>query len=329
MLKTDSDNLNSSKMISVCVPCYNEIGNVKEMADTLLGILEKLPYRYELIFTDNCSTDGTRELLREMATNDSRIKVLLNNRNYGIDGRSGRNTFKYVQGDIIIAIPCDFQEPPELIPEFVSYWEQGYKVVCGQKNSSEEGKIKYGFRQFFYRIINSLSEIPQYPNISGITLLDRVVMDEFLKTDYDYYLRYALADMGFDVKLIPYKQKKRRSGKSSYNFWRYLSFAINSMITTSSAPLRIMTVSGILLSVLSFAIGLVYLILKLIFWYNFQAGTAPLLIGMFFLGALQLFFIGLLGEYVNVILRKVTHRPDVILKEKLNFEENNSHRNNL
>ena len=320
MGKKDRDNSKSSKMISVCVPCYNEVGNVKEMADTLLGILEKLTYRYELIFTDNFSTDGTRELLRGMAADDSRIKVLLNNRNYGIDGRSGRNTFRNTSGDVIITIPCDFQEPPELIPEFVSYWEQGYKVVCGQKNSSEEGRLKYGLRQFFYRIINSLSEIPQYPNISGITLLDRAVMDEFLKTDYDFYLRYALADMGYEVKLIPYKQKKRKSGRSSYNLWRYLSFAINSMITTSSAPLMIMTVSGILLSVLSFAIGMIYLVLKLIFWYNFQAGTAPLLIGMFFLGALQLFFIGLLGEYVNVILRKVTHRPDVIVKEKLNFD---------
>ena len=309
------------KMISVLVPCYNEVGNVRSMAETLTEIMGRLPYEYEIIFTDNGSTDGTRDILREIASADKHIKVLMNSRNYGTDGRSGRNTFSYISGDVAVGIACDFQEPPELIPEFVRYWEQGYKVVCGQKTSSKEGKIKYACRHLFYRIIQTFSETPQYEHISGITLIDREVLNKYLKTDYDIAFRYALADMGYEVKLIQYEQQARRSGKSSYNIWRYLTFAINSMVGTSNAPLRLMTVTGFILSVVSMIIGVVYLILKLFFWHRFQAGTAPILIGMFFLGSVQLFFLGVLGEYIGVILRKVTKMPDVILSETINIDD--------
>lgn len=290
------------------------------MADALTEIMRKLPYDYEIIFTDNCSTDGTKEVLRSIAAKDKHIKVLMNNRNYGVDGRSGRNMYKYVSGDAIINIACDFQEPPELIPEFIEYWEQGYKVVCGQKTGSKEGKIKYTCRSFFYKLINGLSETPQYQHISGITLQDKDVLKEFLKSDYDFYFRFALADMGYEVKMIQYVQRARKNGKSSFNMWRYLNFAINSMIVTSVLPLRFMTVAGFMMSIVSFTIGLTYLILKLLFWYNFQAGTAPILIGMFFLGSVQLFFLGIIGEYIGVVLKKVTKKPDVILSEKINID---------
>lgn len=310
------------KKISIAIPCYNEAGNVQAMAETLTTILRELPYDYEIVFTDNCSTDGTKDILRELAAQDGHIKVLMNNRNYGvIDGRSGRNMSYYLTGDVIIDIACDFQEPPELIPEFIHYWEQGYLVVCGQKTGSKEGWLKYGCRSIFYKLIQLLSDIPQYEHISGITLYDRRIMEECKKVDYDINFRFVLADMGYQVKLIPYEQKKRRSGKSSYNLWRSLSFAINSMVSTSVAPLRIMTVLGVMMSAMSFLIGVVYLCLKLIHWHNFQAGTAPILIGMFFLGSLQLFFMGILGEYIGVILRKVTRQPDVILSEKINIED--------
>lgn len=308
------------KKISIYVPCYNEVDNVKPMADTLTEIMIKLPYNYEIIFVDNCSTDGTKEILRSLAAQDKHIKVLMNSRNYGTDGRSSWNGLRYVTGDVVITIACDFQEPPELIPEFIKYWEQGYKVVCGQKIGSKEGKIKYACRSLFYKLIGGLSETPQYEHISGIFLLEKEVLEEYLKTDYDIEIRFALADMGYEVKLIQYEQKARRSGKSSYNVWRYLTFAINSMITISTVPLRLMTIVGFLLSILCFIVGFVYLILKILFWHNFQTGTAPILIGMFFLGSVQLFCLGIIGEYIGVILRKVTRLPDVILSEKINID---------
>ncbi|MCH5248878.1 MAG: glycosyltransferase family 2 protein [Lachnospiraceae bacterium] len=311
----------ANKKVSIYVPCYNEVGNVKPMADTLTEIMGKLSYDYEIVFTDNCSTDGTKEILRSLAARDKHIKVLMNSRNYGTDGRSIRNALEYMSGDVLAIIACDFQEPPELIPDFIRYWEEGYKAVCGQKIGSKEGKVKYACRSLFYKLIKVFSETPQYEHISGIKILDKEVVKEWMKVDYDIELRYALADMGYEVKLIPYEQRERRSGKSSYNIWRYLTFAINSMISTSVAPLRLMTVTGFLMSVLSFIIGVVYLILKLLLWDNFQAGMAPVLIGMFFLGSVQLFFLGIIGEYIGVILRKVTRQPDVIVSEKMNFDE--------
>ena len=173
------------KKISVSVPCYNEVGNVREMAEILTGIMQDLPYEYEIIFTDNCSTDGTKDILRELAAEDTHIKVLMNSRNYGTDGRSDKNALRYVSGDVCIGIACDFQEPPELIPEFIKAWEEGYKVVCGQKMSSKEGLIKYTCRSLFYDIIRILSDTPQYEHISGIVLFDREVLEQFIKTDYD------------------------------------------------------------------------------------------------------------------------------------------------
>lgn len=313
------------KKISVSVPCYNEAGNVRAMAEVLTDIMESLPYDYEIVFTDNCSTDGTKDILRELASKDKRIKVLMNSRNYGLDGRSAQNTTKYLSGDASIYIPCDFQEPPELIPEFVKAWEEGYKVVCGQKTSSKEGRIKYGCRSLFYKIIRTLSDTPQYEHISGICLCDREVSEQCAKVDYDYQFRFAIADMGCDVKLIQYEQQERKSGKSSYNIWRSLSFAITAMVTTSTTPLRIMTVAGTIMSFISFVVGMIYLVMKLMFWQNYPLGMAPLLIGMFFLGSVQIFALGLLGEYVGEILKRVSTLPDVALSEKLNIEEPQAH----
>lgn len=314
------------KMITITVPCYNEEKNVKPMAETLVKIMESMDYRFEIIFTDNCSTDATREEIRKVAAEDKRIKAIFNNRNYGvIDGRSSYNMCHYIsrEADAMIHIPCDFQEPPELIPEFIKYWEEGYKVVCGQKTASKEGKGKYFLRQVFYKIIKKLSDVPQYDNLSGIHLSDREVIEQFLKIDEDIEFRWAIADMGYEVKMIQYTQEKRKSGKSSYNLWRYLSFAISSLIATSTAPLRLMTVAGAIMSMISFVIGVAYLIFKLVLWNWFQAGVAPVLIAVLFLGSVQLLFLGMIGEYVATILRKVTKRPDVIVKESINMEPEN------
>lgn len=309
------------KKISVNVPCYNEEDNVKPMAEALTRIMQSLDYDYEIIFRDNCSRDATRERLREIAAKDKHVKAIMLNRNYGTGGRGRRMRLGYSTGDVIIHIACDFQEPPELIPEFIRYWEQGYKVVAGQKTGSKEGKIKYFLRHVYYKIMNAFSDIPQYEHMSGIMLYDREVMEEILKIDEDIALRNALADMGYEVKLIQYVQEKRRSGKSSYNVWRYLNFALNSLVNTSTAPLRLMTVAGFCMSVVSFLLGVFYLIMKLTLWYRFSAGMAPVLIGMLFLGSVQLLFMGVLGEYIGAILRKVSRQPDVIVSEKLNLDD--------
>lgn len=309
------------KKITINVPCYNEEDNVKPMAETLTGIMQSLDYDYEILFRDNCSTDATKERLRELAAADKHIKVIMFNRNYGAGGRGRRARLRYCTGDVIINIACDFQEPPDLIPEFIKYWEQGYKVVAGQKTGSKEGKIKYFLRHVYYKIINDFSEVPQHEHMSGIMLYDREVLNEILKMDEDIVLRNALADMGYEVKLIQYVQEKRRSGKSSYNVWRYLNFALRSLINTSTAPLRLMTVMGFCMSILSFIMGIVYTVMKLTIWYRFSAGVAPILIGMLFLGSVQLLFMGILGEYIGVILRKVSRQPDVIISEKLNIDD--------
>lgn len=309
------------KKISLLVPCYNERENIKRMAETLTDIMNQYEgkYEYEIIFRDNDSTDGSQSIYRELIKENSRIKAIINARNYGIDPAKdsfiGRNN-----GDAIIFIPADFQEPPELIPKFIKYWEMGYEAVCGVKDSSQEGKFKYGLRQIFYRIIDSLSDIPQYKNMSGIVLVSRRIYEMKNETGRDMPYRFFLADIGCEVKQIHYEQKKRSYGKSSYNIWRYLSFAIDSMTRTSHVPLRLATVLGVIMSFASFVIGVMYLVLKLLYWNKFDAGIAPMLIGIFFLGSIQLLFIGIVGEYVGNVLQKVTPKNPVIVKELLNFE---------
>lgn len=309
------------KIISVLVPCFNEENNIEPMAEAITEQMRRYEgiYDYEIVFRDNDSTDKSLEVLRKLASRDKHIKVIVNARNYGIGG--AKNTFiGRISGDAVITIPCDFQEPPELIPEFIQYWEQGYEAVCGQKTSSKEGRFKYGLRQLFYSIIDLFSEIPQYRNMSGIILLSRRLWDLKVKYNVKMPIRYFLADIGCDVKLVQYEQQKRRSGKSSYNVWRYLSFAIDSMITTSRAPLRVATVMGFIMSVVTFIIGMVYLVYKIVFWQRFSAGTAPILIGLFFLGSILLLFIGIVGEYVGAVLQKVTESNPPIVKELINFD---------
>lgn len=312
------------KKISFDVPCYNEEDNVRPMAEAITSIMQSLDYDYEIVFRDNCSTDATKQHLRELAAEDAHIKVVMYTRNYGTRGRGRSAQFKRFTGDVIVNIVCDFQEPPELIPEFIRYWEAGYKVVAGQKTGSKEGRIKYGLRHLYYKIMNMFAEVPQYDHMSGILLFDREVLEEFIKMDEDIAMRNAVADMGYEVKLIRYEQQARRSGKSSYNSWRYLSFAISSFVNASTAPLRLMTVVGFCMSLVSFLLGVVYLIMKLTLWYRFSAGVAPILISILFIGSVQLLFMGVLGEYIGVILRKVSKWPEPIVSEFLNFDADTS-----
>lgn len=311
----------SLKKISIFVPCYNEEANVRAMAMAIIREMEKLPqYDYEVIFADNNSEDNTQKILREMAEHNKKIKVIFNNRNYG-PARSPRNALRHATGDAIISLTCDFQDPPKMIETCIKHWEDGYLSVYGQKVGSKEGKIKYCLRTIYYKIIAAFSDIPQYEHISGICLNDRKVLDQLLAADETTAFRHLIAELGYEVKLVPYKQEKRSGGKSSYNVSRYFSFALNSLVTTSTAPLRVATVLGCITSGISFSIGVIYLVYKLIYFEQFSLGMAPLVIGVFFLGSIQILFIGLLGEYIGAIFKKLTKVPPVIEKELINFDE--------
>lgn len=308
------------RTLTILIPCYNEVNNVEPMVNAVKLQMQAFPqYSYDILIVDNASSDGTTEKVLRLAQNDKQIKAIINNRNYGYR-RSWQNAFRHIKSDAMLLIACDFQEPPEKIPDFLSAWEEGYKIVCGQKIGSKEGKIKYFCRSLYYDIISTYSDVPQYHHISGIILYDKDVIEYILKSDEDIDIRHLIADMGYDIKLIPYEQQKRKSGHSSYTIWSYLSFAINSLVTTSTVPLRIATIMGFITAIISLLAGIIYLIFKLVYWDRFITGTAPIVIGMFFLGAVQLLFIGVVGEYIGVVLNKVTKRPPVIERQIINID---------
>lgn len=309
------------KKISFLVPCYNEELNIKPMVDALRTVMEPLShtYDYEIIYRDNVSTDGSLSVLRSLAAEDRRIKVIVNAKNYGLDYR--KNSFKgRISGDLVIMIAGDLQEPPELIPVFIQWYEKGYEAVCGQKIDSEEGWIKYHLRQLFYIIIDIFSDTKQYRNMSGIILLSRRLIDLLWSSDGYPAVRYFLSDLGCEVKMIPYKQKRRRYGATSFSLGASLSVAINALLETSIKPLRIATLLGLFMSVVSFLLGLTYLIMKLMYWYRFNTGTAPLLIATFFIGSILLFFVGVVGEYVGNILGRLKPHTPPIVRELINFD---------
>lgn len=310
------------KKISICVPCYNEEKNIMDAYDQITNVLKDMVrYEYEIIFADNASTDGSAEILRQLASQDKRVKVIFNYRNYG-PARSGKNVCFRATGDAIISVPCDLQEPPEMIPRFIDEWEKGNLIVWGQKTKSKENPIKYFLRGIYYKIIKNFSDVPQYEQTTAFGITDRTVYDIVKElNEPNMAIRHLVAELGYPVKMIPYTQEKRKKGKSSYNIWRYLDFALNSLVSTSKVPLRLTTIFGAICSAISFLMGIIYLIYKLIRWDTFLAGMAPLIIAVFFLASVQILSIGMIGEYVGVILTKVTKRPLVLEKECLNFEE--------
>lgn len=309
------------KHISVMTPVYNEEGNINNLYLAVMEQFVKMPqYTYEHIFIDNCSTDNSELILRKIAKEDKNVKVILNSRNFG-PNRSGTYGMQQAYGDALICIVCDLQDPPELIPTLLEKWEEGYKVVFGQKIKSEESKIMYGIRKLYYSIMKKLSDTDHLDNVTGFGLMDKEVVDMIRWTnDPDPYIRGLIMELGYKLCLVPYTQRKRASGKSSYNFAKYFDYAITGLTNTSKAPLRIATLLGFMLSAISFILALFYLIKKLIYWNSFVMGTAPILIGIFFFASVQIALIGLIGEYIGAVLTRVTKRPLVVEKERINFE---------
>ncbi len=313
------------KMVSIIVPCFNEEGNIKQLYSAVVEQLAKIKdkYTYEIIFADNGSTDDSERIFRELASEDNCVKVIFNQTNFGPDP-SVTNLYCRASGDAIIAIACDLQEPPELIPEFIREWENGYEVVFGQKTKSMENPFKYICRKIYYEIIDVFSDYEQYHQITGFGLITREVRDVVLiqkRQDPGMNIRHIIGQYGFRVKLVPYVQRKRERGLSSYNIYNYYGFAVSSLCRTSLKPLRLMTVLGIFTSIGCIIVALVYFIYKLLHWTSFNVGMAPLVIGLFFVSGVILFCIGILGEYVGIILGRVTDKPVVVEKERLNFEQ--------
>ena len=311
------------KKISVVVPTYNEIENVRALRDAVAAVFaQRLPqYEYEMIFIDNCSADGTREELAALCAEDGHVKAILNAKNFG---QFNSHYYGLLQsgGDATVLLAADFQDPVELIPQFVQEWEKGWRIVIGIKTASHENPLMYGLRSLYYRIIKRLSATEQIEHFTGFGLYDRAFV-EVLRglNDPSPFLRGVVAELGFPHKDIPYTQPARRAGKTSNNWYRLYDAAMLSFTSYTKIGLRLATLLGFGIAALSLLVGLVYLVLKLVFWERFTAGMTPLLIGIFFMSAVQLIFTGFLGEYIMSINTRVMRRPLVVEEKRLGFEK--------
>ncbi len=309
------------KTISIVTPCFNEEENVTDVVRRVRVVMEGLPaYRYEHIFIDNRSEDRTVEILRELAAKDKRIKIIVNARNFG-HIRSPYHGMLQAHGDAVISLVSDLQDPPELIRDFVRKWEQGFRVVVGVKTASRENRLMYRLRGVYYRLLRRVATVDLLEHFTGFGLYDRSVMDVLrgLREPYPYF-RGLVSDIGFDIARVEFTQPQRQRGLTKNNFLTLLDMALLGVTNHTKVPLRLATTLGFLASGLSLLVGIGYLIAKLVFWNTFTAGIAPLVIGFFFFGSVQLFFMGLIGEYVGAIFTYVQGRPLVVEKERVNFE---------
>lgn len=315
--------MTKKKLISIVTPCYNEEDNIEELYQRVAAVMSAQPYDYEHICIDNCSTDGTVRKIKEIAARDKRLKLIVNARNFG-HIRSPYYGILQSNGDACVLIASDLQDPPEMIAEFIKKWEQGYKTVLAVKPESEESSIMFGLRKIYYRLITRISEVPLVQNATGAGLFDRAVVDILRGIQDPYpYFRGLLCEIGFPIATVPFKQPRRQRGITSNNFYTLYDIAMLGITNHSKIPLRLMAMSGFLLAFLSLMVALFFLVAKLVFWNSFQLGTAPILIGIFFFGAIQAFFIGVLGEYIGSIHTQVRNMPLVVELERVNFEKTN------
>ena len=310
------------KKISIVTACYNEEENVAILIERVRDIMEKFPqYTYEHIFIDNASQDRTVEILRGIVAEDKHVKVIVNSRNFG-HIRSPMHALQQAKGDAVISIVADLQDPPEMIADFIRQWEAGSEIVLAIKRSSEEHKLMYKVREFYYALLDRLSEVPVYKNFTGFGLYDRKVMDAIRQMNDPYpFFRGMIAEVGYTVTKIPYDQPIRLHGVTKNNFYTLYDIGVLGIINNSKVPLRIATFLSLITGTVSFFIGLGYLIIKLIYWDQMSLGIAPLLIGASFAFSLMLFFIGILGEYMGMIYTQVLNRPLVFEKERINFDK--------
>jgi len=310
------------KTISVVTPCFNEEGNVREVYERVRNLMLNLgKYRYEHIFIDNASRDNTFTILREIAAHDSNVKVIRNARNFG-HVRSPMHAILQAQGDAVIVLMSDLQDPPEVLAQLLEQWENGVPIVIAVKHQSRESAPMFLVRKAFYRLVNRLADdIETYENFTGFGLYDRQVIDLVRQFGDPYpYFRGMIAEIGLPHTEVVYEQQRRKSGKSKNNFYTLYDLAMLGITKLSKVPLRLVTFSGFAGSLFSLFGGIAYFAYKLLFWHNFTVGIAPIAIGMFFLGSLQLLFMGIIGEYIGNIHTQVHNRPLVVERERLNFQ---------
>lgn len=308
------------KLISIVTPCYNEEKNIEEIYKRVKDIFNSLPdYQYEHIFIDNSSLDGTVEILRRIAIQDKNIKIIINSRNFG-HIRSPYYGMLQAKGDAIILLVADLQDPPSMITDFIKKWEEGYKIVIGIKTKSKENKFMFFIRRLFYNTISKISDIDLIKNFTGFGLYDKKFIDVLRSLNETFpYFRGIIAELGFERSEIEYIQPRREQGRTKNNFYTLYDIAMLGFVNYSKLPLRMASFIGFGVSILSIIVALVYFIYKLLYWNIFELGTAPLVIGIFLLGGIQLFFLGVIGEYIGTIFTQVKNRPLVIEKERINF----------
>lgn len=312
------------KKISILIPCFNEVDNVEPMSFAVTNVLQEVlsNYDYEILFIDNCSTDGTREKLEKICSENHKVKAIFNVTNFG-QFNSPFYGMCQTTGDCTISMCCDFQDPVELIPRFVEEWEKGHKIVSGIKSSSKENAFIYFLRSMYYKMIKNMSDTEMIEHFTGFGLYDKTFIDILRELDDPIpFLRGIVAEYGhgFNRIDIEYEQARRRAGKTHNNLYSLYDAAMLSITSYTKVGLRLATILGFISSGISLLVALIYLVLKLVNWHNFQAGNAPMIIGVYVIGSIQLFFIGLLGEYILNINTRVIHRPLVVEEKRINFD---------
>jgi polyisoprenyl-phosphate glycosyltransferase len=309
------------RSISIVTPCFNEEENVEDVYRRVRAVMAGLArYNYEHIFIDNASRDKTVQILKRIAHSDRNVKLIVNARNFG-HVRSPFHAFLQAQGDAVIGLVADLQDPPELIPEMVAKWEDGYSMVLCIKKSSSENPVMFWVRKMYYRLVERLSSIETFENFTGFGLYERKVVEAIRSfREANPYFRGMIAEIGLPHYEIDFAQPKRQRGFTKNNLYTLYDYGMLGITNLSKVPLRVVTFLGFICAALSVMAGLVGLIYKLAFWNNFSVGTAPLVIGLFFLGSVQLVSMGILGEYIGAIHTQVFNRPHVVEKERINFE---------
>jgi glycosyltransferase involved in cell wall biosynthesis len=309
------------KKISIVTGCYNEEENLPEFYEQVMEVMKELEgrYTYEIIIADNDSKDKSAQILRELAAKDKNMKVIFNTRNFGPD-RSGYNAIMQAYGDVVVTMASDLQTPACLIKDFVEMWEQGYKVVMAVKAESKEPPLVYLMRTIYYKTLATLSNVKLVSHFTGFGLYDRQVIEILRNLEDPYpYFRGLIADIGFEPAIIKFSQPARKHGKSKSNLMYLYEEAMLGLTSYTKIPLRLATIIGFIAALISFLIGTFYLVYKLIFWASFSLGIAPMAIGLFFFGSIQLIFLGIIGEYISMIYIHVLKRPLVYEKVRINF----------
>ena len=308
------------KKVSVVAGCFNEAENIEEFVERVRNVFAELPqFDLEIIVIDNCSSDGTQEILRRLASREPRLKVIFNARNFG-HIRSPYYALLQAGGEAVLGMASDLQDPPEMIPQFLEKWQQGFKAVVGVKEKSEESAVFFFIRKSYYRLVHRLAEFDIIRDFTGFGLYDRAIVDYCRKLPDPYpYFRGLISEIGLPTAKIPFVQPSRKRGLTKNNFYTLYDMAMLGITNHSKVPLRLATMAGFAMSLLSLLVAVAYLMYKLVNWYEFPIGQAPVIIGLFLFSSVQLFFIGILGEYIGAIHTQVLRRPLVVEKERINF----------